>query len=138
MLYMTLFALLMSYIPIFTFWGTFGPQNTYFQSLTGYQCHVDECELCQNVLIVCASRFIYGLHDFIRVSKVLYTNFFIFGYFWARLGAKKPRRIFYAPLLTEKNGLFSKLTYIGSEKSPATQCYIFVHPPLTLHLVQVT
>ena len=45
-------------------------------------------ELCQNVLIVCASRFIYGLHDFIRVSKVLNTNFYIFGYFLARLGGK--------------------------------------------------
>ena len=67
----------------YTFRGTFRLSNTYYSCLTGYQCHVDEWGWCQIVLIIWTSWLIYGLYDFVRIFRVLYTNIHNLGHFWA-------------------------------------------------------
>ena len=62
----------------------FWAQNPNFQAITAYQCYMDKWEQYQNILIVCRSRLIYGLHEVIRVSELLYINVYILGHFWAQ------------------------------------------------------
>ena len=78
----TLFVFLRYYISMFTFWGIFGHKIPVIQAITAYQCYMDKWEQCENVLMVCGSRLIYGLHHVIRVSELLYINVSHFGAFF--------------------------------------------------------
>ena len=69
----------------------------------------------------------------LRYYTSLYDERFVFYDDWRKLAdtgklpiwphqppVEKPRRLFVAPLSEEKNDFFSKLTYIGTKKSPHT------------------
>ena len=84
MVYITLFLFLrLLYINVYIL-GHFWAQINSFLAITACQCYMDEWEQCQNVLIVCRSRLIYGLHYVIRVSELFYINVYILGHFWAQ------------------------------------------------------
>ena len=65
---------------VYTKWGIF----TYLTSLFVNQYHVHGCIWCQTVLIVCRKRVIYGFNVFACLDKLLYTNIYNLGHFWAQ------------------------------------------------------
>ena len=64
--------------------STFGPRNTWFSSLAAHQYHVCACRRSQILPIVCRSRLIFGIHDFLCINKVLYTKIHYLTHFWAQ------------------------------------------------------
>ena len=71
------------YINVYILWQ-FWKKTHQFLAITAYQCYMDEWEQCQNVLIVCRSRLIYGLHYVIHVYELSYINLHILEHFWKK------------------------------------------------------
>ena len=64
--------------------SVFWAHKTYFSSPSVNQYHVNARRSCQTVLIVFSSRLIYGFNVFACLYKVLYTNIYSLGHYWAQ------------------------------------------------------